>query len=357
MIWGVGMNKVVKTLSLYGFAHLLVDALCITMLFSLQNLNNIREINYLSMIIYYNLIAFGTQPIIGFICDISKKPNLFALLGIGLVIVSIGFIYMPIICMILLGIGNSLFHIGGGVISFYTTPTKATGPGLFVAPGAIGVFLAAFFVNSWLAIFIMISLLLFVMLIASNIHSDIYFTTEKAYPEIHNKWTFVSILLLLVICVRAIIGGSLTFDWYYEIPSKMTVLLAIVLGKGLGGLLGDRYGFKRVGVWGLIISAVLLYFGSHVWVISLIGLFAFNLTMPITLTALAQLFKKYKGLAFGLTTLALVVGYLLHYIVGDIYTGNKVLTAIIILVSAVFLYIGLHQHKEIIKIGEPGELL
>jgi hypothetical protein len=43
------------------------------------------------------------------------------------------------------------------------------------------------------------------------------------------------------------------------------------------------------------------------------GIFLFNMTMPITLVVISNTFQGRQGFAFGLTTLALIIGALPYY--------------------------------------------
>ena len=46
--------------------------------------------------------------------------------------------FRPAVPVVLAGLGNALFHVGGGVVSLNLTPKRATAPGIFVAPGGLG---------------------------------------------------------------------------------------------------------------------------------------------------------------------------------------------------------------------------
>jgi len=338
------MNKrSVQTLTVYSFTHMVVDALCISGVLSLGLLNNLNEEFIITLIVLYNVIAFGSQSIIGYFCDIIKRPKLFALLGGSLSILALAFMKIPILAMLLFGIGNGFFHIGGGVRSLYLTPGRALAPGIFVAPGAIGVFIASYVSDSFLPM-MMVALILLISLIGIMITKEIEdeeFVKEE--PLVTNKFLIVIACLLMVICLRALVGGALYFPWRTTMTTKIFLLSAIVLGKGLGGVLGDKFGFEVVGVGGLLLSALCLYFGESNLMLALIGVFAFNLTMPITLTTLANTFVKYKGFAFGLTTLALASGYMINRSYAYIYERNVVFIVSFILISATALYFGLRK--------------
>ena len=80
------------------------------------------------------------------------------------------------------------------------------------------------------------------------------------------------------------------------------------IGKAAGGALGDWLGARNVGVASLLLSLPCLAFGSSVPLVAMAGIVLFNLTMPITLCALASRLPGHPGLAFGVTTLALLIG-------------------------------------------------
>ncbi|MBN2605338.1 MAG: hypothetical protein JXR62_05930, partial [Bacilli bacterium] len=68
--------------------------------------------------------------------------------------------------------------------------------------------------------------------------------------------------------------------------------------------------FGKIGIGGLLLSLPLLLLGYSNVILGLIGAFCFNLTMAITLFLIIDNLGKYKGFAFGLTTLALLFSYL-----------------------------------------------
>lgn len=335
-------KRVYSIVSIYALSHLFVDAICIGVIFSLNAFNNLSTSEYLDLIVIYNVIAFGSQPIIGYICDVLKKAREFSIVGMLLTIIGAVFLKTPLICVIILGIGNGFFHVGGGIVSLCISENKATLPGLFVAPGAIGVFIGGY-IRSQKAGLIIVAIMLMVMIfIVSRKNVDFISMSNNDEPKVDLKWGLAIIALLLVICVRSLIGGGIVFKWNVTTTSKCMVLGAVVLGKSLGGILGDRYGFKIIGIGGLVLSAPLLSLGMKTWYLSLLGLMVFNFTMPITVTLLGFAFKKYKGFAFGLTTLALVVGYLFNYVNVNYYSGNGLIVLTLILLSSLLLYIGIN---------------
>jgi hypothetical protein len=65
--------------------------------------------------------------------------------------------------------------------------------------------------------------------------------------------------------------------------------ISIFLGKGLGGIIADKFGWMRVAILSLISSAIILPFGSAIPLLGIFGIFLFNITMPITLVSIVNL--------------------------------------------------------------------
>ena len=102
-----------------------------------------------------------------------------------------------------------------------------------------------------------------------------------------------------------------TFSWKTEIWSDIAVT-AVVLGKTAGGFLADRVGLFRAAAGSLILAATLFCFGDSP-LPGVLALFLFNMTMPITLFALARKMPGCKGFSFGILTFALFLGFLPAY--------------------------------------------
>lgn len=86
-------------------------------------------------------------------------------------------------------------------------------------------------------------------------------------------------------------------------------VLAVVSGKAIGGYLGDRFGYIKTAVISLGISLLGFAFSFDYWIWGIIAVLCFNMTMPLTLTAIAGVSNKKYGFAFGLTTFALAIGF------------------------------------------------
>ncbi len=135
--------------ALYSVWHLLVDGMCAIAMFG-KYISN--EDGYFSILIY-NFCAFALQMPFGVLLDAliagdERKKYDFGFLTavIGVICTVMGAYTNPVI----LGIGNALFHIGGGVGTIHGNFGAEKGIvdnrliirlGIFVAPGAIGLYL------------------------------------------------------------------------------------------------------------------------------------------------------------------------------------------------------------------------
>lgn len=333
------MGKIFSNLGVYGFTHALIDATCAAVLFSLLNLEN-----FISLVILYSILAFGLQLIIGLFVDRFKLPRFSAIFGSVLTAASaIAVLFSPIVAIVLAGLGNALFHVGGGTISLNLTPRKASAPGVFVAPGALGLFIGTlvgikgYFIGWPFVILIGIACVFMFMVKSPKIN-------YKKETIRTNYFEIIILLLLVAIAVRAFIGAAIIFPWKSNINLTIILIMAVVLGKGLGGMLADRFGWMKVAAGGLLISAPLISFGMNIPYVAIAGMFLFNMTMPVTLVAISNMFPGRPGFSFGLTCLALILGTLPTFSqVKNLFNGQLEIF-IVVIISVIALYLGLRLY-------------
>jgi len=334
-------------LLVYGIAHFLVDAACIGMLFSLVHRQVFSPTVMTYLFILYNLLAFGSQVIFGFIIDTLKTPHLSALLGLILTGISTLILPpLPVVAVVIAGIGNALFHIGGGIISLNLTPHKATAPGIFVAPGALGVLVGTLLGKNgnftvWPFLLAMAVAGVSIFLIPQP---ALYQKQTETAPQQVFKIEYIIYLVLFVVAIRSLVGFAIVFPWKSDINLLVILTFAVVLGKGLGGWLADRFGWTLIAVGSLIASIPLLTLGAAIPACGMIGMFLFNITMPVTLTMMSNMLPGKPGTAFGLTCAALFLGTLPAFTTLQTLLNNVVLIDIAIGISALALYLGLRYY-------------
>ena len=351
------MNKnQIITLSGYSIIHGIIDLCCAVVVFSTLLYHGYDAKDVFIFVVAYNIIAFGLQAPFGFLVDKYQVPKESALIGCILVLSSFFIFSIPALVVILSGLGNAFFHVGGGSISLNFNPTKATAPGIFVAPGALGLTIGILIGKSgsfisWPFILLLIFSCLFI--IFSKI-PKINYKKISIKPNI-NYFELVILLLLLSVSIRALYGLTAVFAWKADITLLFALTVAVVTGKALGGFLADKFGWIKTAIFALLISAPLLSFFQGSPLLAIIGAFLFQMTMPITLTALSNMLPGRSATAFGLTVLALIIGAIPVYLGAKPFLSTQWIALTIIIISAsslLFSFKFLHNYfKDQLKIN------
>lgn len=280
-------------------AHFCVDGLCASVLFGC-----LPE-SAMSLIIIYNTLAFTTQCIVGLIADRLKEQRWAELLSVISVAAGWFVPLSPVIKVILIGLGNSLFHVTGGVMTLKRSGGKALELGIFVAPGALGLTLGVLWPTLG-------NVFAFVLIVCGILAAILEPKTQEDSIKVQKEgvdWV-VLVLLTLAVAVRAVGGTAVTFSWKTDAALSICMTVFIVAGKMLGGFFCDRTGPLVTALISIIPASVLIAFFSDLMIPSLIGQLAVNLTMPVTLWLMYLCIPDSPGLAFGLAASALLPGTL-----------------------------------------------
>ena len=283
----------------YAFSHFAVDFGCAFAVFS-QGLGPWE-------LLLYNMFAFAMQMPLGLLADTVKHSKHFALLGtatVGVCCLLPG--HGPLFAC-LLGLGNGLFHIGGGLDVMERFPDRAGPLGGFVAPGAMGVYLGTVLGKGGQGVFPVLAALLcgLLWLLLCRKRSEHISRAPIKLPS--TDALLPAALLFLVVALRSV-GGTAELPWKVD-TLAVAAVCAVVFGKMLGGILSDLLGPVPVSVGSLLLAGVLFFLADRP-LPGLMALLLFNMTMPITLFVLSRILPGVKGLAFGLLTFALFVGFL-----------------------------------------------
>ncbi|MDO8524703.1 MAG: hypothetical protein Q7R99_03670 [bacterium] len=345
----LSLKNISANLFVYGSTHAIVDAICAAVIFSIFKNQIVSTANFISLVILYNVLAFSLQAILGLATDYFKSPRAAAFLGCILIGISaITFLFFPIVAIIFAGLGNALFHIGGGSISLNLTPKKATAPGIYVAPGALGLLVGTLLGKSgqfivWPFILILAVLCLLMFIIK---RPEMNYEREEIKENKLNYFKLILLLVFLSIAIRSLVGMVLVFPWKVNVDLLIILTLAVVLGKGLGGILADKFGWIRVSVGALVLSIPFLVLGAGIPYWAIIGMFLFNITMPITLVVVSNILHGRPGFAFGLTCLALILGALPAFSGLKQILGGQLFVFIVIVISSLALYCALRIYSK-----------
>jgi len=299
-------------LIVYSILHFLVDLSCITLVYNVTH--SLTELAF-CLIVMYNFSAFAMQLPLGILIDRIRKNRGALIFGITLIVTGYFFIKIPFLAILMVGIGNSLFHLGAGIEVLEMSKNKATKIGIFVSTGALGVFGAKYINNVEILYLVLIGLVTLGILVL-YLFKDEKRNYDKLFElKDKDKIFYIIIFLSIAIFIRTFIGFVITYDWQSNFYLALLMVVGVFCGKFLGGIFADRFGLKKITIISLGLSSVCLIIGYYHYVFGIIGMFLFNMVMPITLILLSNAFQNNKGFAFGVSTFALFVGFLIEALV------------------------------------------
>ena len=291
-------------LSVCSAGHFWVDFSCALLMFS--QISGTGEWALCALL--YNFCAFALQMPIGLLADRLGRQGRLAALGCGLVTAGWVFAPIPAAAAVTAGMGNACFHVGGGVAILRDGGDRAAPLGIFVSPGAFGIYLGTLLGRrdgfpGWAAA---AGLVLFALALLLPERREGETAAPAEAPSPDRNEVVVLICCFLVVVLRSYLGMVLAFPWKTG-GWALALTCALVLGKAAGGFLGDRLGMVRASALSLGLAAVLFCLSGSPWA-GTAAVFLFNMTMPITLWAAARLLPP--GFAFGTLTFALFLGFL-----------------------------------------------
>lgn len=325
--------------AIYGAVHFFVDFACAYLMFS-----RIYEAdNWYLCLLLYNFFAFAMQMPVGIFADYKNRNAGMAVWGCILV----AFSYLPAAAAsalagtgalgpvwaaaasVFAGLGNGLFHVGGGLDVLNKSEKSAGLLGIFVAPGALGIYFGTLFAKQsgdgteW-PVFLLLGAALCIFWCArkSGIWHQSGNRPFSVFPEKHlltkaKKQAAAAAsavaCLFAVVVLRSYLGMIQDFTWKDSIDAGMILAAAAALGKAAGGFLTDIAGVKKTAAVSVVTAGVLYLFSSHP-AAGILAVFFWNMTMPVTLWAVARILPGAKGFSFGLLTFALFLGFCPSYL-------------------------------------------
>ncbi|MCL2136127.1 MAG: hypothetical protein FWH40_01160 [Coriobacteriia bacterium] len=381
-----GMQKNhIFMIAVYSMSHLLVDFSCAFLMFSYYRAAN----TFIVALLCYNFCAFAAPMPLGVIADRLNRNHLFAAIGCSVILaVYIAFMLSaihpsqlvlvdytihiasritrePLAISVIIGLANGAFHIGSGIDVLNISTTKSLPLGLFVCTGAYGVYFGTRLGTAGSACEAPISaclLLAAITIVAwrhnqktgyvENAHFDIRAVqpAEAAHAPAWNTMlaTIAATCFFIVVGLRSYTGLILSFNWQGQGFWGLALVTAVVCGKALGGLLADSFGVEKTARWSLGLASFLFLLPQYP-VLGVLSVLLFNMSMPITLFAMARLLPGAKGFSFGLLTFAIFIG-LIPFVFGQdnsyFYFGLRPLLGF---VSMAILSCGLHIDKTLAR--------
>lgn len=301
--------------ALLGFIHLLND-LTAGLLIGSAAASDISGEKLSMLVLVYNVIAFGSQPLAGLLSDRYRLSRIFVYAGVlcavaGLIIFNVS----AWTAVILSGIGSSIFHVGGGSLAIQADDESSKYIGMFSSPGVLGLALGGYI--SWLGHFPAAGLI--ILFVVAAAFSAVLKTEERLIAREHHsfipeKHDIIMIAVLLAIAFRSAVWNIFQYISAGEIAVLIPLALSAASGKMAGGFLADWLG-KRLWLYvSLILAIILLTLYEYSRVSLFAGAFFLQASSPAAIRVLAEGLPGRAGLtasiAFGL---ALAAGALPHY--------------------------------------------
>ena len=385
------MRHLPINLALASTMHFLVDGICACCLFMMADI--LLDAPAGLAILTYNIVAFMTQPLTGWLAD-SQRPRCDSLLTAAVAFLTIAVLlavatvatavemppeWLPAVCFttvaVVIGIGNSLFHVWGGKQTAVETHNDIRSLGVFVATGGMGLVVGVLF-HTWWLLGTLLTLLCITAIAQLHRNAATAATTSRtsspslsplhspdplpsspspashassgssaspasttsfspllplSTPPYHGgsispatqltpapPWRMSPAMLTLaiaaimaVVLLRAYYGETFTHGFQKDTALSLAIASVATLGKAGGGWLARRLGLAAMAILLATGIAACAVMRESHTAAMLAGIFLINTTMPVTLWMANRLLPGREGLAFGLLAAVLVPGYLL----------------------------------------------
>jgi len=255
------------------------------------------------LVLLYNGIAFGLQPVAGLALDAWNQPRRGA--ALGLLCTALGLfasLHSLALGVLLTGIGSAFLHAGGGAVATQARPGRAAQIGLFAAFGVIGLALGTI-VSEF---FSFKTVMLFALPLLS-VAGLVWFWKPRLLADSHpaaadpfasTAWTAAAVLVAAVAVRSLAWTGTQTSQ---QIVSAFELALAAGTGKLLGGFLSDRLGWRTWSVLALTGTLGLLTFGADWALAVMVGVALLQSLTPLSMAAMSRWMPNSPALASALT--------------------------------------------------------
>ena len=304
--------------------------------------------DWLWLILAYNACAFAGQLPLGVLADRLGKS--WRVAALGAVLVAAGWLChpLPLPACLIAGTGNALFHLGGGREVLLLGGARAGPAGVFVASGAVGVWLGVLCARTGLSGMLLPLPVMLLAALALDRLGRRALSADRTWQAAAPAPAAVlsAALLTLTVVLRSWAGTQMAFPWKTGLWG-LALVLCVAAGKALGGLLGDRFGWMRTALTTLLLAAVCFLPSFRLAAAGLAAALLFNTTMALTLAALARLAGPARcGTVFGLTTFALFLGLIPDLLSWPDRGASPLGLCILCLVSAALLAGGLALERK-----------
>lgn len=306
--------------------HFLVDGLCLCCLYLMVGTGKVTDL--LTLFLTYNTLAFMTQPLTGWWIDRLRQKHLALLittifLSLAVILMMADTLWLgyspvsKILVAVLLGFGNSLFHVWGGKLTAVLTGNDMRALGIFVSTGVTGLAVGALFASWWLlaGMLLLIATSPLLLPLWGSVQVAAPFASE-ALPKSKNRiWLWLPAILIFVM-MRSFVGEVVPTGLERTADVLLPLAIVAMMGKACGGWIARWMGIGNAIVICVCITAICMMWrgGDNTTLLPIVlGVLAINFTMPMTLHLANRLLPCREGLSFGLLAAVLIPGYMLAH--------------------------------------------
>jgi FSR family fosmidomycin resistance protein-like MFS transporter len=266
------------------------------------------------LVLIYNALGFGAQPLIGYFADGVRSPRTFAsggmaLLAASLISRAVGFGELAVL---MAGLGSAAFHVGAGALTLRSCGGRSDAAGLFAAPGVIGLAIGGAIAVSghYLYLPFVAALLALILLIhAWPLPPRQASLSNSPKEPIFESHDWIMIGLLTAVALRSLLWTSFQLASSGQITALIALGVAAGIGKLIGGFAAERLGYRRWTLLSLLIAAPLLAFAGKKLALLLPGVALLQSSIPCSIAAMARLLPTRPATATGLVLgLAVALG-------------------------------------------------
>lgn len=303
----------IQTGYLYAYVHFMTEVVCF---FALKRLIGDSIFLWISPVLF-DILAFAPQGIVGYFNDKYEKMNCGVigsiLMSLGIIQMITSFIPLKYLGIALVGIGNTFMHVAGAETTLRCSNGKMAHSAIFVGGGSFGVITGKLLgdtaLSMWFLIPCCLTMIPFCLLADSYIKkytkndcNNFNYANAKLNP-----WIII-LLATFVVIIRGYTGYGIPTSWDKTVSQTIILYVFMGFGKSIGGILIDTIGMRKTALGSVTLAIPFLLLGDNLMVVSLIGVMLFSMTMAVTLGLLVSVLKTNPGLAFGYTTIGLLLG-------------------------------------------------
>lgn len=294
-----------------GITHGIADCISGYMIGTLSG-DGRTAMGMMALVFVYNALAFGGQLPFGLLLDRIGGTRRAALVGMALIAAGLVMrLAAPTLAVVLAGLGSAIFHVAGGAATLRADEGKAAGPGLFAAPGVMGLALGGLLATThvaaqWPLLGLMVVMGAIVALLEFpplHAHSE---SKEHSLLEMHD---LLMIGILLAIAFRSVIWNVMNLAYSGDTDTLLWLGAGALVGKIAGGFLADWLGWRNYVLGALALAVPALVWGEGQLVLLVGGIALLQSATPVAIAAMHRALPRSPGTAAGLALgLAIAIG-------------------------------------------------